>query len=502
MLLTGVAIAAAVLSIAVSLGYVVGIRRGPVLDSPQTRVSVADGEDRVEVPSQSLEELDADKRESLPTLRQSASSSFDAAPKRRSGQAAFESAPKRHDMAADTIESIEPSVVRIEAKGSEAFVGSGFFVSHGRIVTCHHVLEDARTVNVVLANGEELDAIGWVAADPGLDLAVIECRSLAGPAPALSLRRSDRPRKGDTVFALGSPRGFDGSVSSGIVSGFATGSQLLDSLHPNAEFLQTTAAISPGNSGGPLVDSDGLVVAVNCLSRVHSQNLNFALSSRHVSELLSRASHHPQDWDMLPRVKTRRSSTPATAPETTTAVDAIARLEEQQRMNREAEAKRQSAALEAIASQTELSTTSAELANVNQRIARVETDGSALVAERGRVMAAAGGLMQSRNQAWSQHMNLSGELMSLQYSLSRARAQGDAESTMRVNIRVAQVSSSLDNLEQQGRVLSAELTTLDLEARNLLSQINYKHLQRADLLKQQASLKARIEELRGQQGAR
>lgn len=187
---------------------------------------------------------------------------------------------------------------------------------------------------------------------------------------------------------------------------------------------------------------------------------------------------------------------PTTAPDNATAMDALARIEEQQRKSREADARRQAVALETIARETELTRTSRELADVNQLIAQVEADGSGLVARRGSIMAAAAGSMQSRDQAWVQYQNLRAELSNLELTLYVANNRGDRERIMRINGRVAQVSASLDNLEQQSRTLSAELTTLDLEARNLLSQINAKHLQRAKLLSQKAYLRARIDELR------
>ncbi|HET6884565.1 MAG TPA: trypsin-like peptidase domain-containing protein, partial [Pirellulales bacterium] len=124
------------------------------------------------------------------------------------------------------------------------------------------------------------------------------------------------PKKGDSVLTFGAPRGFGGTVSNGIVSAIRRGSEVreisrlstgrdpyVDALgyDLDAFWVQTTAPISPGNSGGPLVDMAGTVVGMNTWCRTDAQNINFAISARHVAELMRDARGLPRPFDELPK---------------------------------------------------------------------------------------------------------------------------------------------------------------------------------------------------------
>lgn len=136
--------------------------------------------------------------------------------------------------------------------------GSGFIVDpDGTVVTNNHVVKDAQSVSVTLADGTELPA-RIVGRDPRTDLAVLHVD--AGHAlPALRLGDSDQVRPGQWVVAVGNPFGLGGTVTAGIVS--ARGRDL--GAGPYDSFLQVDAAINQGNSGGPLFTQDGRVVGVN-----------------------------------------------------------------------------------------------------------------------------------------------------------------------------------------------------------------------------------------------
>jgi serine protease Do len=128
------------------------------------------------------------------------------------------------------------------------------------VVTNQHVVGDAREVVVVFADGTESPA-SVSATDTVTDLAVLRPRRQNLPAVTV---RPDLPRPGERVFAVGSPLGFSNSVTAGIVSGLhreipgsAAQSQSL------VDLIQTDAAISPGNSGGALLDIDGRLVGIN-----------------------------------------------------------------------------------------------------------------------------------------------------------------------------------------------------------------------------------------------
>ncbi|MEE4278028.1 MAG: DegQ family serine endoprotease [Halieaceae bacterium] len=138
--------------------------------------------------------------------------------------------------------------------------GSGFILSEdGYVVTNHHVVEDADTVTVRLADRREFDA-EVVGLDPRSDLALL--RIDAEDLPFLRLGEDDALEVGEWVLAIGSPFGLDYSVTAGIVS--AKGRSLPTRSRENyVPFIQTDVAINPGNSGGPLFNLEGEVVGVN-----------------------------------------------------------------------------------------------------------------------------------------------------------------------------------------------------------------------------------------------
>ncbi|MFQ5724135.1 MAG: S1C family serine protease [Terriglobia bacterium] len=142
--------------------------------------------------------------------------------------------------------------------------GSGFIVNQeGHIVTNFHVVADAREVQVTLADGRSFDA-KIVGADRLTDLAVLKIESEEGTLPTLPLGSSENLRVGQKVLAIGNPFGFQGTLTTGVISALERSIQtesgaLLD------EAIQTDAAINRGNSGGPLLDSQGRVIGVNTI---------------------------------------------------------------------------------------------------------------------------------------------------------------------------------------------------------------------------------------------
>jgi serine protease Do len=155
----------------------------------------------------------------------------------------------------DLIARVEPSVVTVRPPQG---VGSGVVYRDDIVVTNQHVVGDARQVTLQFADGTS--APGEVlAADRISDLAVV--RSARGGLPPLPVR-TDLPRRGETALALGSPLGLENTVTAGIVS--AVGRELPGRL-PGTPIglIQTDAAISPGNSGGALVDAAGRLIGIN-----------------------------------------------------------------------------------------------------------------------------------------------------------------------------------------------------------------------------------------------
>jgi serine protease Do len=136
--------------------------------------------------------------------------------------------------------------------------GSGFIIdSAGYVVTNNHVVGEADTVRVELADGRELPA-KVVGTDPKTDIALLKIEA-GGDLPTVKFGDSDHLRVGEWVLAMGNPFGLGGTATSGIVS--ARGRQI--GAGPYDDFIQTDASINPGNSGGPLFNTNGEVVGVN-----------------------------------------------------------------------------------------------------------------------------------------------------------------------------------------------------------------------------------------------
>lgn len=187
---------------------------------------------------------------------------------------------------ADVVKSCSDSVVLIvtsDSLGKPLGQGSGFIVSaDGKVATNHHVIAGAHSALVKLNSGAFFPMDAIVADDPENDLAIIKVdgRNLS----ALPLAPTESVNVGDRVVAIGSPLGLENTVSDGIISG------LRDDAN-GRKWLQITAPVSHGNSGGPLLAMDGRVLGVVTLgSTAAAQNLNFAVPSDSVRALLNKRS--------------------------------------------------------------------------------------------------------------------------------------------------------------------------------------------------------------------
>ncbi len=138
--------------------------------------------------------------------------------------------------------------------------GSGVIIDKaGHVLTSHHVIQQATTIEVVLNDGRKFPA-KVVGRDPATDLAVVRIDAPADvELSPITVGDSDRLRVGEFVIAVGSPFSLDSSVTMGIVSQKGRYMGML----PYEDFIQTDASINPGNSGGPLVDVDGRMVGIN-----------------------------------------------------------------------------------------------------------------------------------------------------------------------------------------------------------------------------------------------
>lgn len=170
-------------------------------------------------------------------------------------------------------------LVMEDANGQPLFLGSGFFVSDGEVASNLHVVEGAaRGYAKIVGQESKYEIEGITAVDPERDLVVLKVsRARAG---ALALGNSESVQVGETVYAVGNPQGLEGTFSQGIVSSIReVGTD---------KILQITAPISPGSSGGPVLNGKGEVIGVSVATFRSGQNLNFAIPSNYLKTLLAK----------------------------------------------------------------------------------------------------------------------------------------------------------------------------------------------------------------------
>ncbi len=209
---------------------------------------------------------------------------------------------------APLVEAVQPAVVTIEVTSEPASValqrilgfepdpdpgpsgeGSGFIIdSRGWLLTNAHVIEEAKSFEVVLQDGERLEA-EIIGRDQAMDIALLQL-----PAdrewPAVMLGNSDSVRVGDWVVALGNALGLGSTATFGIVSG--KGRRIGHDVFGREAFLQTDAAINQGNSGGPLFDVSGRVVGMNTAIIANANTVGFAIPSNLIASVLPDLREH------------------------------------------------------------------------------------------------------------------------------------------------------------------------------------------------------------------
>jgi S1-C subfamily serine protease len=200
---------------------------------------------------------------------------------------------------AATLESLVEStkgavckIVVLDKFGVPVGQGTGFLIEGGRLVSCHHVFERAAQASVTFSGGQTAQVAGILAEDPERDLAVALLKSAPQGVPCLELAELEIPKIGTEVVAIGYPLGLACTVSKGIITSLPAGADFNRSVGKkmcpeDMRLIQTDAAISHGNSGGPLVTMDGKVVAVMALVQGKGQNLGFGIPTAYLRPMLA-----------------------------------------------------------------------------------------------------------------------------------------------------------------------------------------------------------------------
>ncbi len=188
---------------------------------------------------------------------------------------------------------VEPSVVHVDVKKrlqTQMQNGSGVVVSEdGLILTNHHVVEDTAYIQISDIDGRKYRA-RLLGSDPDTDLAVLRA-DIDDKLPAAVMGDSSLLRKGQIAIAIGSPLGFEATATAGIISAVgrsiqAYQGQVIDDV------IQTDAALNPGNSGGPLISTNGEVIGINTAIIPFAQGICFSVASNTASDTLSQIIKH------------------------------------------------------------------------------------------------------------------------------------------------------------------------------------------------------------------
>jgi len=167
---------------------------------------------------------------------------------------------------------LRPSIVYIEvydSDGNESGYASGVIAtSDGKIFTNYHVIDGASSAKVTISDGRVFDVTNISGYDPKYDAVVLKVN--ANDLQPAKFNLSSSAQSGDEIYTLGNPRGLEDTISDGLIS---TINRVVD----GETYIQISAPISPGSSGGALINEQGEVIGITTASLTDGQNLNFAI---------------------------------------------------------------------------------------------------------------------------------------------------------------------------------------------------------------------------------
>lgn len=195
------------------------------------------------------------------------------------------------------VDCVSPSVVHVQVRGAAGGrrgqgmgSGSGSILSpDGLVLTNNHVVEGATQIELQLTDSRRV-AARILGRDPDTDIAVLRAET-TDRLPAVSIGNSKKVRPGQMAIAIGNPLGFESTVTAGIIS--AVGRSLrAQNGRLIGDVIQTDAALNPGNSGGPLVNSRGEVIGVNTAVIMGAQGICFSVASNTAQHVLTQILQH------------------------------------------------------------------------------------------------------------------------------------------------------------------------------------------------------------------
>jgi len=174
---------------------------------------------------------------------------------------------------------IEDAIKGVVTVKTDVGQGTGFIISsEGYIVTNEHIIKGAKAAGIITYDGE-LHQVELIGKSEYMDIALLK---ISGSYDMLELADSDDVQIGEKVIAIGNPLGLQFSVSEGIVSGIHR-----PGLNEMEVYIQTDAALNPGNSGGPLINKKGEVIGINNFKIGGTEGMGFALESNSIGETVN-----------------------------------------------------------------------------------------------------------------------------------------------------------------------------------------------------------------------
>ncbi len=202
--------------------------------------------------------------------------------------------------AEEIYEKCSKATVEILAEvASERFnLGSGFFIDEGTVITNYHVVSGASNIKITDSEKKSYNVEQVLGYDEKIDLVILKVNS----QNAYLEKNEEAIKPGETVYTLGSPLGLTGSFADGMVSSPARKIESVD-------YIQVTAPMSPGNSGGPLINKYGEVIGINTWQYTEGQNLNFSININEIQNIKTDKPLSMSDFQKETSGKT--STTPA-----------------------------------------------------------------------------------------------------------------------------------------------------------------------------------------------